>query len=96
MGKGICVDLALLKTAAGSVDVIADAFRGADDLAESAQQACGHPLLARRLGQFADEWRVNRTRMTKQLEEFGELTHTAVDTYRDVDQQLAAALRGPS
>lgn len=94
MGKGIRVDLEQLRTAATSIDVIADAFRTADDLAESAQEACGHPLLRKRLGEFADQWQVNRKRMTAQLEEFGELTHTAVDTYRDVDTQLAASLGG--
>lgn len=92
MSSGIQVDLGKLRTAATSVDAIADAFRAADDLADSAQEACGHALLRRRLGQFADEWKVNRARMTSQLEAFGELTHKAVDTYHEVDQQLSASL----
>ena len=95
MGSGIRVDLGQLTAAATSLDVIADACRGADALARSAQEACGHALLATRLGRFADEWEVNRARLTTALEAFAELTHTAAQTYRDVDQQLAAAVGPP-
>lgn len=96
MGDRLRCDLAELERAAASLDALGREFQQAGDLSDDASEAVGHPGLASRLQHFSDGWRVRREDLLEDMTHLAELTHTAVSTYRDVDQSLADACARPA
>lgn len=92
MGDALRCDLDELTRAAEVLDALGTDFQRASALSEDAADAVGHPGLAGALQHFADGWRVRREDLLDDMTHLAELTHTAVQTYRDVDRQLAAVL----
>ncbi|CAL9476037.1 hypothetical protein [Streptomyces sp. Tu 3180] len=45
-------------------------------------------------GDFGDNWKIHRERLTDELEKLSTLLSTAAKTYEDIDHALAEALRG--
>ena len=96
MGDRLRCDLGMLERAATSLDALGREFAEAGDLSDDASAAVGHSGLAGRLRHFSEGWKVRREDLLEDMTHLAELTHTAVTTYRDVDEQLAAAVERPA
>ena len=92
MTDSLRVDLAMLEEAGGQLDVLGREFQRAGDIADDARAAVGHPRLASRIGEFVDGWKVRREDLLEDMTYLAEMTHEAARTYKQVDDELAAAL----
>ncbi|SOE01468.1 hypothetical protein [Blastococcus haudaquaticus] len=91
MSDRLVVDLAALEEAGRQLDSLGREFQQAGDIADDARAAVGHAGLSSRLGEFVDGWKVRREDYLEDMTYLAELTHQAASTYREVDDQLAAA-----
>ena len=91
MSDRLRVDLGRLEEAGRQLDALGREFQQAGNIADDARAAVGHPGLAGKLEHFADGWKVRREDLLEDMTHLAELTHEAVRTYRDVDDDLASA-----
>lgn len=94
MSDRLRYDLDQLRLAADQLDVLGREFQRAGEVVEDARAAVGHPHLADRLGHFVDGWKVHRQDLLEDMTHLAEMTHSAVTTYTQVDDQLTGALDG--
>ena len=94
MSDRLRCDLDQLRAAGDQLDVLGREFQHAGQTADDARAAVGHAGLADRLDSFAAGWKVRREDLLEDMTHLAEMTHAAVATYKDVDDQLAAGLRG--
>jgi hypothetical protein len=73
---------------------VAAEFESAEDIAaDYAEQVC-HDDLAHELEQFAENWRVHRSRLMEDLHTLARHARAAADAYDGVEQALVDALEG--
>ena len=92
MSDRLQVDLAMLEGVGRELDVLAGEFQHAGDIADDARSAVGHGHLAGRLEEFVDGWKVRREDYLEDITYLADMTREAARTYRQVDDELAAAL----
>lgn len=90
------VDSTALRSAAKSLFVISAEFSGADNYADSVGACVGHAGLAGRLRAFTDGWRIRRGEIEAQVWGLAEILQTTVDTFEDIDADLASNVAGGS
>ena len=94
MSDRLRCDVDQLTAAGNQLDALGRAFQQAGHLADDARSAVGHPRLAVRLDEFVDGWKVRREDLLEDMTYLAEMTHQAASTYRQVDDDLAAAIEG--
>ncbi len=94
MSDHLRCDLDQLEEAADQLSAIGREFQRAGDNADDARAAVGHAGLAARLDHFAEGWRIRREDLLDDMTHLADLTREAAETYRRVDDELAAALEG--
>jgi len=92
MGERLRADLARIGEVAAQITRIGAEFSQATTLAEGYASALGSAQLTGVLNTFADGWSIHRQRLIDDLSQEAALAETAVRSYRDTDEQLAAAL----
>ncbi len=91
-GYDLSVNMEELRTLAEDLKTIKDEFEGADDRAEDAADATGDDELRDKVNDFADKWRVKREEMTENVVKLQGIIQQIVDTFTEVDTELAKAL----
>ncbi|GLY18057.1 hypothetical protein Kisp01_50710 [Kineosporia sp. NBRC 101677] len=84
-------DLASLEQTALRLGQVASTLAQARSGADSDGALVGQADLAGALGDFADNWRIRRERLTKAVEGAHTFVSGAVTAYRDLDTALAEA-----
>jgi uncharacterized protein YukE len=91
-GYDLSIDMEELRTLAEDLKTIKDEFEGADDNSEAAADATGHDELRDKVQDFADKWRIKREEMTENVVKLQGIVQQIVDTFTEVDTELAKAL----
>lgn len=91
-GYDLSIDMEELRTLAEDLKAIKEEFEGADDHAEDAANATGHDDLRDKVNDFADKWRIKREEMTGNVVKLQGIIQQIVDTFTQVDSELAKAL----
>lgn len=91
-GYDLSIDMEELRTLAKDLKTIQDEFEGADGRAEDAADATGDDELRDKVNDFADKWRVKREEMTENVVKLQGIIQQIVDTFTEVDTELAKAL----
>ncbi|MFD6175613.1 MULTISPECIES: hypothetical protein [unclassified Isoptericola] len=91
-GYDLSISMADLKTLAEDLKTIKEEFEGADDTSEDAADATGHDELRGKVQDFADKWRIKREEMTENVVKLQGIIQQIVDTFTEVDTELAKAL----
>jgi cytochrome c556 len=91
-GYDLSVDMESLRTLATDLASIVDELENADDNASDAAEATGHDELRERVNDFADKWRIKREEMIGDVKKLSEIMTQIVDTFTEVDAELAKAL----
>jgi len=91
-GYDLSIDMEALKVLAKDLKTIADEFQNADDNSEHAADATGHDELRDKVNDFADKWRIKREEMTGNVVKLQGIIQQVVDTFTQVDTELAKAL----
>ena len=72
---------------------LADAMEGTTWRTRWDDEEIGHRRVAEALGEFARSWDDQRDRLTTSLREVGGMATASADTFREVDDQLAAEVQ---
>jgi hypothetical protein len=91
-GYDLSIDMGTLSTLADDLSAIVRELENADDRAGSAAEATGHDELAYRLHDFSDKWRIKREDMLSDVQKLSGIMTQIVDTFTQVDADLARAL----
>lgn len=91
-GYDLSIDMDALRELANDLKTIADEFKNADDNSEDAADATGDHDLRSKVQDFADKWRIKREEMTDDVVKLQGVIQQIVDTFTQVDDQLAKAL----
>jgi hypothetical protein len=91
-GYDLSIDMDELRTLADDLRTIADELQGADDNAAAAAEATGDDDLRDKVDDFADKWRIKREEMAGNVVKLQGMIQTVVDTFTEVDTELARAL----
>ncbi len=92
MSYDLSINMDDLRTLAEDLKEIKDEFENADDNSEDAADATGHDDLRDKVQDFADKWRVKRGEMTENVVKLQGIIQQIVDTFTEVDTELAKAL----
>ena len=92
MGEHLRADLTRIGEVATQITRLGAEFSQATTLAEGYAADLGSDPLASMLSAFASTWAIRRQRLIDDLSQEAGLAQTAVRSYRDTDEQLAAAL----
>lgn len=85
------VDLGLLDMTAADLKGLSGEFSDAADFADPA--VIGHPRMVDALEEFATNWKRHRQGLTKSLDAVHQMAMDSAAHYRQVDEELARALR---
>ncbi len=91
-GYDLSIDMEALRHLAKDLKAIADEFQHADDNSDAAAEATGHSELGHKVRDFADKWRIKRNDMTENVVKLQGIIQQIVDTFSEVDADLAKAL----
>lgn len=87
------VDFDALDRSRRTIEDVSDVLRRAcSAMRDLPADAAGQEVLRRRLREFGDEWDYGIDQLGKFSKGCGEALRSAVDTFRDLDAELAAAL----
>jgi hypothetical protein len=86
--------LQLLTGLGSELGSLADAMDGTGPDTRWDREDVGHRRVADALQHFAGSWDDRRELLTRSLREVGEMATASAETFRDVDEQLAAEVRG--
>lgn len=92
MSYDLSINMDDLRTLADDLKEIKDEFENADDNSENAADATGHDDLRDKVQDFADKWRIKREEMTENVVKLQGIIQQIVDTFTEVDTELAKAL----
>lgn len=73
---------------------VASDFGGAERIAEDAAAATGHDGLAGKVREFGEKWDIARGELQDNLRLVADYLGAVVDTFTDLDTDLAAATKG--
>ncbi len=86
------IDVSEVLASASSADRIAGDFGGAERIADETADYTGHDGLAGKVRDFGGKWDVARGKLEENLTFIAEYLRAVVDTFDDLDTDLAAAL----
>jgi hypothetical protein len=66
-----------------------DEFAGALDFENDSEGIWGQKNAERSMGDFADNWRIHRDKMTERMKKLKETVEKVADQWRDADQKLS-------
>jgi hypothetical protein len=87
------LDLEVIKEMGKGLGNIKKAFDGLEDLGGKYEDDFGNGDLADKFGDFADNWKLSRKRLTEEIDVLAQIAKAAGQAYEDIDHQLAQALR---
>jgi hypothetical protein len=90
------IDTWKLRECGASLQFVAQEFSSAEAIAENYAETIGHPGLADKVNDFADNWSVTREEMLGSIQKLAEAATQAGEIFEEIDIELAAALRGES
>lgn len=88
------LDLDVIKGMGRGLGSIKKAFDGLEDLGGKYEDDFGDGDLADKFGDFADNWKLSRKRLTDEVDTLAQIAKAAAEAYEDIDHQLAEAIRG--
>ncbi|MFD2797430.1 hypothetical protein ACFS27_28005 [Promicromonospora vindobonensis] len=88
----LSINMEQLRELAGDLKVIGDEFQNADNNSEDAADATGDDELRDKVQDFADKWKIKRDEMTGNIVKLQGIIQQVVDTFSQVDTELAKAL----
>jgi conjugal transfer/entry exclusion protein len=88
------INMDQLRGLASDLKAIADEFKNADNNSEDAADATGDDELRDKVQDFADKWRIKRDEMGGNVTKLQGVIQSVVDTFTQVDSELAKALEG--
>lgn len=88
------LDLDVIKGMGRGLGSIKKAFDGLEDLGGKYEDDFGNGDLADKFGDFADNWKLSRKRLTDEIDALSQIAKAAAEAYEDIDHQLAEAIRG--
>lgn len=88
------LDLDVIKGMGRGLGSIKKAFDGLEDLGGKYEDDFGDGDLADKFGDFADNWKLSRKRLTDEIDALSQIAKAAAEAYEDIDHQLAEAIRG--
>ncbi|MBD7956951.1 hypothetical protein H9651_04830 [Microbacterium sp. Sa4CUA7] len=88
------LDFAELRRSAGTAERIATDFAGAERIAGETAAATGHDRLAGTVREFGDKWDIARGELQENLRQVADYLGAVIDTFTDLDTDLAAAVKG--
>lgn len=91
-GYDLSIDMGTLQTLATDLASIVRELENADERASDAAEATGHDGLRDRVNDFADKWRIKREDMIADVQTLSDVMTAIVDTFTQVDADLAKAL----
>jgi hypothetical protein len=92
MSGQIKLDIGHLKQMGTSLGQVANDFENADVYSDGIASATGHDGLAAEVRDFANSWDDKREKMVEGIRGLGEIAAAVADTFKDFDDQYAAAL----
>ncbi|HEU0103148.1 MAG TPA: hypothetical protein VFR07_12595 [Mycobacteriales bacterium] len=93
MSGDIRYSLDLLHTLGGDLTGLADALDGRSAATAWTPAELGHRTVVAALEHFADSWDDKRELLTRSLRSLGEMAESTADTFHEVDEQAARAIR---
>ncbi|MFC8731949.1 hypothetical protein ACFT5B_05770 [Luteimicrobium sp. NPDC057192] len=91
-GYDLQLDMGALRQLAEDLKKVEAEFKDADDRSEDAADATGHDGLRGEVQDFADKWTVKREKMLENVTKLQGIIQQIVDTFTQVDSELAKAL----
>ncbi|MEV0323607.1 hypothetical protein ACIBKX_13605 [Streptomyces sp. NPDC050658] len=88
------LDLDVIKGMGTGLNNVKKAFDGLEDLGGKYEDDFGNDDLADKFGDFADNWKLSRKRLTDEVDSLAQIAKAAAEAYEDIDHQLAEAIRG--
>ncbi|MGW7085939.1 hypothetical protein ACWGH2_20950 [Streptomyces sp. NPDC054871] len=88
------LDLDVIKGMGTGLNNVKKAFDGLEDLGGQYEDDFGNGDLADKFGDFADNWKLSRKRLTDEVDALAQIAKAAAEAYEDIDHQLAEAIRG--
>lgn len=88
------LDLDVIKGMGTGLNNVKKAFDGLEDLGGQYEDDFGNGDLADKFGDFADNWKLSRKRLTDEIDALAQIAKAAAEAYEDIDHQLAEAIRG--
>ncbi|WP_165953621.1 type VII secretion target [Streptomyces sp. 8K308] len=73
---------------------VAAEFESAEDLASDYAEQVGHDDLAHELEQFAENWRIHRSKLMEGLQKLAQHARAAAEGYEGIETELVNALDG--
>ena len=86
------IDVAELTASASRAERIAGDFTTAERIADETAGYTGHDGLAGKVHDFADKWDIARGKLEENLTTIADYLRAVVDTFDDLDTDLAASL----
>ncbi|PJI94980.1 hypothetical protein [Luteimicrobium subarcticum] len=92
MAYDLSIDMHALRELAKDLKTIGDEFQGTDERADEAASATGDAGLHDTVHDFSAAWRIKRDEMTENVDKLQGILQQIVDTFTEVDADLAKAL----
>jgi hypothetical protein len=89
----LSVNLDLLASTAGSLNLLIEEFSNASGIADSYEAAVGEKKLAGALHSFASDWKAHREDMLKSMQSVYKMATESQQAYVSTDDQLAADIK---
>ncbi|MCR2801439.1 hypothetical protein QNO21_08985 [Microbacterium sp. zg-Y818] len=86
------LDFAELRSSARTAETVASSFARAESIAGAAAADTGHDRLGGKVREFGDKWDIARGKLEDNLQFIADYLRAVVDTFSDLDTDLAAAL----
>lgn len=93
-GETMIIEVDTIAALGSSAGTIATEFEGANAESDTIAAAAGHSGLSKSVHDFAHGWDDKRKTMTDALKAMSQAATAVADTWKDFDEQGAAALRG--
>ncbi|MFG2649780.1 hypothetical protein [Streptomyces sp. NPDC048436] len=87
------LDLDVIKGMGTGLNNVKKAFEGLEDLGGKYEEDFGNGDLADKFGDFADNWKLSRKRLTDEVDALAQIAKAAAEAYESIDHQLAEAIR---
>ncbi|MCR2812247.1 hypothetical protein NQ166_13940 [Microbacterium sp. zg.Y1090] len=87
------LDFAELRRSARTAETVASSFARAESIAAGAAADTGHDRLGGKVREFGDKWDIARGKLEENLLFIADYLGAVVDTFSDLDTDLAAAVR---
>lgn len=87
------LDLDVIKGMGTGLNNVKKAFEGLEDLGKQYDDDFGDGDLADKFGDFVDNWKLSRKRLTDEIDALAQIAKAAGEAYESIDHKLAEAIR---